>query len=230
MMASCKHSKVDFETIIPSPGQELRLYIAVNQGLIYYLIKKQDIVVGWSNLYASDQAVDSALLWKHFSTDTKPGIQKKLPKQIQETIYGENPHNEAEIGFKTNSEDNFTFYLQFIVSDNGIAFRFKLPETAGNNALAYTEIVLHKDLAPWKMDMETSSNDEKPFVITAGLPVTFISGKSAKLNIFEVPAGNDTIIHDFNDTEDQKYFFTSEDFTMQDDFLYSSWRVLKIVE
>lgn len=206
------------------------MYVAVNGGFVYYLIKKKNIVVGWSNVQVSPNDADTALLWHHFKTNTNLTIQEEYSDGIMDLICSDKSCNQVEYGFKADADKKNMFYLQFIVGDEQVAFRTKIPDTKGAIPNEYAEILLHQNVAPWEIQVDTAENFDQIFLGADALPLTFISAKNYSLYIYEIPVGKEIIRIRSKASEKYRYYFINDEFEKHNDFLYSAWRVFEIEE
>ncbi len=227
---SCQRSKTNFETIIPAPNQELRLYLAINDGEIYYLVKKEEIIIGWSRLNVfPNSGSDSVKVWKQIFTRTGNDLIELIDDGLDKVVCPDDLCNEAEVGFQSDSKKKYTFYVQFNISDNLVAFRYKLPaDKKMELPREVTEVVLHTNSGPWEMKRDTSVRHDQIDLDPLALPVTFISKKHYQINIFEVPVNRKILRLQKAPSDKDQYYLSDEEYISRDGYLYSSWKVIEI--
>ncbi|MCB2220812.1 MAG: glycoside hydrolase family 97 N-terminal domain-containing protein [Bacteroidetes bacterium] len=225
---SCQGPEMNYQVIIPSPNQELRLYFAINEGEAYYLIRKSEIIIGWSRLGLILNETKQHPLVYHQSTSTRQGITNGVGKDFDPVRDFPEPYNETEIELLSSSGD-FQYYLQFRVSGNGVAFRYKIPGAKHEKVTEITRFVLHPNNENWHqvipMDSTITALDDQSQI---ALPVVFQADKQVTVKISEWPPLSDPNNLIAVSSEKDTYQIKNSHFIPTDDLLYSAWHIIRI--
>jgi len=126
ILSSCRESKNNFETIVPSPDVKTHLYFTLNNGEPYYLIYfKNNILVDWSNMgfIVDTSNFSERLIIKSKETSTgKHEIEDVL--SIVEAQLGQ--YNEIIIHLGKSSVDDIQMSVVFRVYNNAVAYKYFL--------------------------------------------------------------------------------------------------------
>jgi hypothetical protein len=221
---------MNYQVIVPDPNQQLRLYFAINEGEAYFLIRKSEIIIGWSRLGLTLNAMDHDPLVYHQTTSTRQGITNTDGKDFDPLQGFTGPYNEMEIGLLTSSQ-GFQYAIQFRVSDHGIAFRYRIPAEENKHFIENSRFVLHTNLENWQM----IKPDDPDSAITIGekvgefkLPVDFQADDTIIVTISEWPVKDDHNNFQLIELDEHTYQIQNSQFITTGKAIYSPWRIIRI--
>lgn len=186
-LTGCTDQSGSFQTVLPSPDSQMKIYFSCNDGELYYLVMyKEIILVGWSEIQVAGQddeqpVTDWSLKNKRAGTNFS-----ELVSATDSSVTEKNVYNDLELVFYSESTGkDIIFQLRAYKTEAAFICSYDLPGKPENKVR--TDITLYNKNTIWNYtgpDSTLAGEDILSLPDTIILPAVFQSDSRFSVTVY----------------------------------------------